>query len=52
MRFALGAAPPAFLLVLLEEPSLQALRSVVGPQRRIGLGDEHVAIRQHVQPRG
>ena len=40
------------LLELLEEPALDAFRSVVRPRRRVGLGDEHIAIRQHVQPAG
>ena len=37
------------LLVPLEEPALDAL-AVLGPRRRVGLGDEHVAVRQHVEP--
>jgi hypothetical protein len=50
-RDAVGARHRAtgLLLVFLEEPSFDAL-AIVGTRRRIGFGDEHVAIRQHMQP--
>ena len=50
-RDAVGAGHRAagLLLVALEEPALDAL-VVLGPRRRVGLGHEHVAVRQHVEP--
>jgi hypothetical protein len=50
-RDAIGARHRAasFLLKAFEEPALHAL-AVLGPRRCIGLGDEHIAIREHVQP--
>ena len=47
--FGARHCPAGLFLKLLEEPSLDALR-IIGPRRRVGFGDEDVAIRQHVQP--
>ena len=40
---------PACFMHLLHDPALDAL-AVLGPRRRVGLGDQHVAVRQHVEP--
>ena len=49
MRLALGTPAPATLLRLLHDEGPDAL-VVLGPRRRVGLGDQDVAVGQHVQP--
>jgi len=49
MRFALGTAAPAFLLEELHGLGLEAL-TVLRTLGGVGLGDQHVAVRQHVEP--
>ena len=49
MRLADGTAAPAFAMHLLHDLALDAL-AVVRAFGRIGLGDEHVAVGQHVDP--
>ena len=50
-RDAVGAGhrPAGLLLEPLEEPAPDPL-VVLGPRGRVGLGHEHVAVREHVQP--
>ena len=49
MRFALGHSCAGVILHHLVGEPLHAL-AVVRPGRRVGFGDQHVAIRQHVEP--
>ena len=51
MRFALGTADPAFFISVFMNQPLMPLPSS-GSRRSGGLGDQHVAVRQHMEPAG
>ena len=49
IRFALGTAEPAFSMTFFIAETFDALR-ILGAWRRVRFCDEHIAVRQHIQP--